>query len=157
MTSLAGNRENTSTLHISFPDEKRDSWCFEVHNHSVWPNLGTCQGIHSTRLEEDQYLYTTTAPWEYDCHGTSVQNTLQILAEKGFNNKRSGDTSAGICFAPKFDVAYSYNHGVLVDQTEYTQKRTRAWKECERQKKKKRRAWRKFLRQKKRKRRHHGA
>ena len=162
MTYLAGDinsflREKRSTLHISFLDEEGDYWRFEVHNHSVWPDVDACQGIRSIKLEEEQYLYSTSAPWEYGCHGTSVPNMLRILAEEGFNNRRSGDTSAGICFAPKFDAAYSYNHGVLVDQTEYRQKRTRAWKECERQKKRKRRAWRKFLRQKKRKRRHHGA
>ena len=39
---------------------------------------------------------------------------LQILVDGGFNNKRSGDTPAGICLAPKFHAAYSYNEGVVI-------------------------------------------
>ena len=112
MAFLAGDinsflRENTSTLHISFLDEEGDYWRFEVHSHSVWPNVDACQGIRSIKLEEKQYLNTTSAPWKYGYHGTSVPNMLQILVDGGFNNKRSGDTPAGICLAPKFDAAYS--------------------------------------------------
>ena len=98
MSAMAANinlflQQKNSNLQVSFEDEDSDYWRFKVHNHSVWPGVETCERIQAVQLDKKHFLYATSAPWKVAYHGTSVPNTLIILAENGFNNKHSGDKS----------------------------------------------------------------
>ena len=119
MTSRASiiNRfleQHHAALRVSFLSVFDDYFCFAVQGHSVLPGVDECSLLSSVQLDDNTSVYATAAPWTCGYHGTTISNLLLVLLEGGFDNKRSGDTPAGICTAPKFHAAGSYNHGAVL-------------------------------------------
>ena len=116
-TAIIINRfleQHNSTLRVSFLKDVDDYSCFDVHGHSILPGVDECRHVSTVQLNEQSCAYASAAPWKCGYHGTSVSNLLLILSTCGFSNKRSGDTPAGICLAPKFHAAGSYNRGAVL-------------------------------------------
>jgi len=100
-----------SQLRLSFLEDRDGYWCFVVHGHSALPGVEECQHVSCVQLNDENSVYASAQPWKEGYHGTSIENLLLILAAGGFDNKRSGDTPAGICLASKFHIIKTYNLG----------------------------------------------